>query len=49
MEIAIDENPTCTTRELSRTFHLSRHITIHRELKRLKDWTSGTLFRPNHN
>ncbi|VUZ56861.1 unnamed protein product [Hymenolepis diminuta] len=28
LEVAIDENPTCTTRELSKTFHVS-HMTIY--------------------
>ncbi|KAM3182784.1 hypothetical protein ACTXT7_011629 [Hymenolepis weldensis] len=36
LQVAVDENPTCTTRELSTTFHVSRHMTIDREMKRLK-------------
>ncbi|VUZ45900.1 unnamed protein product [Hymenolepis diminuta] len=35
LQVAIDENPTCNTRELSKTFHISRHMTIYREMKRL--------------
>ncbi|VUZ56804.1 unnamed protein product, partial [Hymenolepis diminuta] len=35
LQIAIDENPTCTTRELSKTFHVSRHMTIYRGMKRI--------------
>ncbi|VUZ55363.1 unnamed protein product, partial [Hymenolepis diminuta] len=27
------ENITCTTRELSETFHVGRHMTIYREMK----------------
>ncbi|VUZ56428.1 unnamed protein product, partial [Hymenolepis diminuta] len=34
-QVAIDENPICTTRELTKTFHVSRHMTIYREMKRL--------------
>ncbi|VUZ48462.1 unnamed protein product, partial [Hymenolepis diminuta] len=33
LQVAIDENPTCITRELSKTFSASRHMTIHREMK----------------
>ncbi|VUZ51109.1 unnamed protein product [Hymenolepis diminuta] len=36
LQVAIDGNPTCTTRELSKTFHASCHMTIYREMKRLK-------------
>ncbi|VUZ51053.1 unnamed protein product [Hymenolepis diminuta] len=35
LQAAIDENPICTTRELSKTFHVSCHMTIFREMKRL--------------
>ncbi|KAM3181656.1 hypothetical protein ACTXT7_013932 [Hymenolepis weldensis] len=35
LQVATDENPTCTTRELSKTFHVSRHMTVYREMKRL--------------
>ncbi|VUZ42823.1 unnamed protein product, partial [Hymenolepis diminuta] len=38
-QVAIDENPTCITRELSKTFNVSRHMTIYREMKRL-GWQS---------
>lgn len=34
LQAAIDGNPTCTTRELSKTFNVS-HMTIYREMKRL--------------
>ncbi|KAM3185188.1 hypothetical protein ACTXT7_006888 [Hymenolepis weldensis] len=33
LQVAIDENPICTTRELSTTFHVSRHMTTYREMK----------------
>ncbi|VUZ46316.1 unnamed protein product, partial [Hymenolepis diminuta] len=26
LQVASDESPTCTTRELGKTFHVSRHI-----------------------
>ncbi|VUZ39976.1 unnamed protein product, partial [Hymenolepis diminuta] len=39
LQVSIDEDPTCTTRGLSETFHISRHITIFREMKRL-GWKS---------
>ncbi|VUZ51495.1 unnamed protein product, partial [Hymenolepis diminuta] len=32
LQVAIDENPTCTTRELSKTLQVSHHITIYREM-----------------
>ncbi|VUZ45547.1 unnamed protein product [Hymenolepis diminuta] len=35
LQVTIDENPTCTTRELSKIFNVS-HMTIYREMKRLK-------------
>ncbi|VUZ43639.1 unnamed protein product [Hymenolepis diminuta] len=35
LQVAIDENPTCTTRELSGTFNVSRHMTIYGEMRRL--------------
>ncbi|VUZ52367.1 unnamed protein product, partial [Hymenolepis diminuta] len=46
LKVAVDENPTCTSRELSKTFRLSRHMTIYREMKRpvwesLKGWQMG--------
>ncbi|VUZ39897.1 unnamed protein product [Hymenolepis diminuta] len=34
-QVAIDENPTCTTGGLSKTFHVSRHVTTYREMKDL--------------
>ncbi|KAM3181042.1 hypothetical protein ACTXT7_015114, partial [Hymenolepis weldensis] len=34
LQVAIDENPTCTTREPSKTFHVSRHMTTYKEMKR---------------
>ncbi|VUZ56868.1 unnamed protein product [Hymenolepis diminuta] len=36
LEVAIDENPTCTTRELNKIFNVSCHMIICREMKRLK-------------
>ncbi|VUZ43981.1 unnamed protein product [Hymenolepis diminuta] len=39
LQVAIDENQICTTRELSKTFKISRHTTIYREMKRL-GWES---------
>ncbi|VUZ53678.1 unnamed protein product [Hymenolepis diminuta] len=39
LQFAIDENPTYSTRELSKTFHISRHMTICRRTKRL-GWES---------
>ncbi|VUZ47893.1 unnamed protein product [Hymenolepis diminuta] len=47
LEGAIDENPTCATRELNITFHVSRHMTIYMEMKRLgweklKGWEMGS-------
>ncbi|VUZ45225.1 unnamed protein product [Hymenolepis diminuta] len=48
LQIAIDKNATCTTRELSKTFNASRHMTINREIKRLKGWkTSPARFVKN--
>ncbi|VUZ45770.1 unnamed protein product [Hymenolepis diminuta] len=38
LHAAIDENPTCTTRELSKTFNVSRHMIIYREVTRFKGW-----------
>ncbi|VUZ48288.1 unnamed protein product [Hymenolepis diminuta] len=35
LEVGIDENPACTTRELSKTFNASLHTTIYREVERL--------------
>ncbi|VUZ42832.1 unnamed protein product [Hymenolepis diminuta] len=35
-QFAIDENPSCTNRELSKTFNVGRHMTIWREMKRLR-------------
>ncbi|VUZ40055.1 unnamed protein product [Hymenolepis diminuta] len=35
LQVANDENPTCVTRELSKTFHVSRHMTIYREMEKL--------------
>ncbi|VUZ43193.1 unnamed protein product [Hymenolepis diminuta] len=35
LEVAIDENPTYTTREVSKTFNVSRHMTIYRVMKKL--------------
>ncbi|VUZ44414.1 unnamed protein product, partial [Hymenolepis diminuta] len=32
--VTIDENPTCTTRELSKFFNVSRHMAICKEMKR---------------
>ncbi|VUZ55211.1 unnamed protein product, partial [Hymenolepis diminuta] len=34
LQVTITENPTCTTRKLSKTFNVSRHMTICREMKR---------------
>ncbi|VUZ49211.1 unnamed protein product [Hymenolepis diminuta] len=34
-QVAIDENPTCTTGELSKTFNVSHHMTIYRDMKDL--------------
>ncbi|VUZ56057.1 unnamed protein product, partial [Hymenolepis diminuta] len=42
LQVAIDESPTCLTRELSKTFHVSRHMTIYREMKRPKGKISKT-------
>ncbi|VUZ49221.1 unnamed protein product [Hymenolepis diminuta] len=45
LKVAIDKNPTCTTRELSKTFNVSHHMTIYREMKTqrqsLKGWEVG--------
>ncbi|KAM3188079.1 hypothetical protein ACTXT7_001032 [Hymenolepis weldensis] len=38
LQVAADENPTCTTRELSTTFHVSRHMTTYWGMKILKGW-----------
>ncbi|KAM3174459.1 hypothetical protein ACTXT7_010510 [Hymenolepis weldensis] len=47
LQVAIDENPTCTTRELSKTFHVTRQMTIYEEMKKLrgslKGWEMGLL------
>ncbi|VUZ43615.1 unnamed protein product [Hymenolepis diminuta] len=47
LEVAIDENPTCTTRKLSKTFNVSRYMTTYREIKRLgweslESWEMGS-------
>ncbi|KAM3174760.1 hypothetical protein ACTXT7_009890 [Hymenolepis weldensis] len=39
LEVTIDENTTCT-RELSKTFNVSPHMTIYREMKRREDKVS---------
>ncbi|VUZ55061.1 unnamed protein product, partial [Hymenolepis diminuta] len=39
LQVDIHENPTCNTRELRKTFNVSRHMTIYREMKRL-GWES---------
>ncbi|VUZ55766.1 unnamed protein product [Hymenolepis diminuta] len=49
LQVVIDENPTCTTRELSKTFHISRHMTTYREMKRLRSRELQAPLRPNHN
>ncbi|VUZ39985.1 unnamed protein product, partial [Hymenolepis diminuta] len=36
LQAAIDENATCTTRELSKIFTISRHMTIYREMEILR-------------
>ncbi|VUZ50429.1 unnamed protein product, partial [Hymenolepis diminuta] len=46
LQVAIDENPTCTTRELSETFHIT-HITICREMKRF-GWKCHRLGNGSH-
>ncbi|VUZ56464.1 unnamed protein product [Hymenolepis diminuta] len=28
LQVGIDENPTCTIRELTKTFHISCHMTV---------------------
>ncbi|VUZ51943.1 unnamed protein product, partial [Hymenolepis diminuta] len=48
LQVGIDESPTRTTRELSKTFHISRHMIIYREMKRLvwqnlKGWEMGSF------
>ncbi|KAM3171776.1 hypothetical protein ACTXT7_015931 [Hymenolepis weldensis] len=35
LQVAIDKNPTCTARKLSKTFYVS-HVTTYREMKGLK-------------
>ncbi|VUZ47281.1 unnamed protein product, partial [Hymenolepis diminuta] len=35
LQFAIDENPTCIVRELSKTFHVSCHTIIYRKMKKL--------------
>ncbi|VUZ54525.1 unnamed protein product [Hymenolepis diminuta] len=35
LQVHLDENPTCITREQSKTFKVSRHMAICREMKRL--------------
>ncbi|VUZ47459.1 unnamed protein product [Hymenolepis diminuta] len=40
LQVAIDENPTCTTRELNKTVNASRHMTTYGEMKRL-GWEMG--------
>ncbi|VUZ39982.1 unnamed protein product [Hymenolepis diminuta] len=36
LQAAIDENATYTTRELSKIFTISRHMTIYREMETLR-------------
>ncbi|VUZ41881.1 unnamed protein product [Hymenolepis diminuta] len=36
LQLAIDENSTCTARELNKTIHVSSHMTIYREMKIVK-------------
>ncbi|VUZ38625.1 unnamed protein product [Hymenolepis diminuta] len=35
LQVDINENPTCSTRELSKTFNVSCHMAIYRRMKRL--------------
>ncbi|VUZ48368.1 unnamed protein product [Hymenolepis diminuta] len=39
LQVAIDESPTCTIRELSKTFHVSWYMTTYKEMKGL-GWES---------
>ncbi|VUZ45625.1 unnamed protein product [Hymenolepis diminuta] len=34
LQVVIEGNPTCTTREMSKIFKVSRHMTKYREMKR---------------
>ncbi|VUZ48385.1 unnamed protein product [Hymenolepis diminuta] len=36
LQVAIDESPTCTIRELSKTFHVSWYMTTYKEMKGLR-------------
>ncbi|VUZ44796.1 unnamed protein product [Hymenolepis diminuta] len=38
LQVAIDENPIYVARKLSKTLNASCHMTIYREVKRLKGW-----------
>ncbi|VUZ39365.1 unnamed protein product [Hymenolepis diminuta] len=44
LQVDIDENPTCTTRELSKTFNVSRHMTIYGEMTLLRSRELQTPF-----
>ncbi|VUZ45426.1 unnamed protein product, partial [Hymenolepis diminuta] len=49
LQVAIDENSTCNTRELSKTFNIAHRKTIYREMKRchcesLKGWQMGSTW-----
>ncbi|VUZ42526.1 unnamed protein product [Hymenolepis diminuta] len=47
LQVAIDEKPICTTRELSKTFHIS-HMIIHREMKaKRKKVSKATKWAPH--
>ncbi|VUZ40699.1 unnamed protein product [Hymenolepis diminuta] len=43
-QVAIDENPTYTTRKLPKTFNVSCHMPIYRKMKRL-GWETGPSAR----
>ncbi|VUZ57386.1 unnamed protein product, partial [Hymenolepis diminuta] len=50
LQVVIDENPTCTTRELSKSFSVS-HMATYREMKRLdslKGWETPFPPPPFH-
>ncbi|VUZ39863.1 unnamed protein product, partial [Hymenolepis diminuta] len=46
LQVATDENPTCNTRELSETFHVSRHVTIYSEMERLCTVSNAEKWAP---
>ncbi|KAM3174653.1 hypothetical protein ACTXT7_010127 [Hymenolepis weldensis] len=48
LQVAIDENPTCTTRALSKTFNVSRHMTKYGNEKTWQSLKCWEMSPPSH-